>query len=159
VRESSNNVIAGNFLGTDPSGTVAGPGNHVSVYINSGTTVANNNRVGGTTAADRNVISCSVVDGIQIDGTSGGGTANNVIQGNYIGTDMTGAKALGNTNQGISEFGTNSNNVIGGTAAGAGNVISGNGGHGIHMHEVGTTGTLVQGNKIGTNVAGTAAIP
>src|SRR5262249_50782778 len=49
VRESSNNVIAGNFLGTDPSGTLAGPGNHVSIYMGAGTTVANNNRVGGTT--------------------------------------------------------------------------------------------------------------
>jgi hypothetical protein len=49
--------------------------------------------------------------------------------------------------------------VIGGTAAGAGNVISGNGGEGVRIQDPGTTGTLVQGNKIGTNAAGTAAIP
>src|SRR5262249_57671427 len=90
-------------------------------------------------------------DGLQIDGTSGGGTASNVVQGNYIGLDVTGTKALGNTNQGISMFGTNSSTLIGGTAAGAGNVISGNNGRGLHMHDAGTTGTLVQGNKIGTN--------
>jgi parallel beta-helix repeat protein len=159
VRESSNNVIAGNFLGTDVSGTAAGPGNRTSLYIGAGTTVANDNRVGGTTAADRNIISGNTIDGVQIDGTSGGGTANNLVQGNYIGLDVTGTRAVGNTNQGISIFGTNSNTVIGGTGAGAGNVISGNNGRGIHMHDAGTTGTLVQGNKIGTNAAGTAGVP
>ena len=73
---------------------------------------------------------------------------------------MTGTLDLGNANQGIAVYLTsNTNTVIGGTAAGAGNVISGNGGEGVRIQDAGTTGTLVQGNKIGTNAAGTAAIP
>src|SRR5262249_45226714 len=76
------------------------------------------------------------------------------------GTDVNGTADLGNTNQGIVIFGTSSTNtVVGGTAAGAGNVISGNDGTGLLFGGAGTNGTLVQGNKIGTNAAGTAAIP
>jgi CSLREA domain-containing protein len=156
---SSGNSIAGNFLGTDLAGTAAGPGNLVGVSIGfSG--VTNNNRVGGTVEADRNVISGNTVDGIQIFGAAGG-AASNVVQGNYIGVDVNGNAPLGNTNQGVAVFtgNTNTGNVIGGTVAGARNVISGNGGSGIRIKDAGTTGTLVQGNRIGTNAAGTAAIP
>jgi CSLREA domain-containing protein len=156
---SSNNVIAGNYLGTNVAGTAAGPGNGVGVRISGGAGASSNNRIGGTTSADRNVISANNLDGVMISGGSGG-AANNLVQGNYIGLDPSGTLDVGNTNQGIAVFGTsNTNNVIGGTAPGAGNVISGNGGHGIHMHDVGITGTLVQGNKIGTNALGTAGIP
>ena len=157
---SSNNVIAGNYLGTNVTGTAAA-GNVVGVFIGGVTAdPTDNNRVGGTTAADRNVISGNSVDGIQINDGAGGAAANNVVQGNYIGTDVTGTLDLGNTNQGVAVFGTtNTNNVIGGTAPGAGNVISGNDGHGVGISNAGTTGTLVQGNRIGTNAAGTAGIP
>jgi hypothetical protein len=159
---SSNNVIAGNYLGTNVAGTAAGPGNGVGVRISGGAGAANDNRVGGTTPADRNVLSGNALDGVMISGGSGG-AANNVVQGNYIGVDPSGTLDVGNTNQGIAVFhaagGSNTNNVIGGTAPSAGNVISGNGGDGIGIADVGTTGTLVQGNKIGTNVAGTAGIP
>jgi hypothetical protein len=85
---SSNNVIAGNFLGTDLTGTVAS-GNAVCVFIQT-----SNNRAGGTTAADRNIISGNTVDGIQINGV---GATDNLLQGNYIGLDVTGTAALGNT--------------------------------------------------------------
>ena len=49
-------------------------------------------------------------------------------------------------------------NTIGGTAAGAGNVVSGNTSNGIHISRSGTTGNLVAGNWIGTNATGTAAL-
>ena len=56
-------------------------------------------------------------------------------------------------------FGTTiTNTAIGGTAPGAGNVISGNDGQASGLSDAGTTGTLVQGNKIGTNALGTAGI-
>ena len=78
--------------------------------------------------------------------------------GNYIGLDATGTADLGNTNQGIAIFNGSHDNIIGGTAAGAGNVISGNDGEGIRIINAGATGNLVQGNLIGTNAAGTAGI-
>ena len=154
---TSNNVIAGNFLGTDLAGTAAGPGNQVGVYIGASAVATDNNRVGGTAAADRNVISGNTVDGIQLNGGSGGAT-NNVVENNYIGVDVNGTAALANTSTGVAVFGNNTNNVIGGTAANAGNVISGNGNNGIGISGAATTGTRVEGNRIGTNAAGTAAI-
>ncbi len=155
---SSNNVIAGNFLGTNLAGTAVGPGNVVGVYIGGSATPTNNNLIGGTNPADRNLLSGNLVDGIQINGGSGG-AANNLVRGNYIGVDVTGTLDVGNTNQGVAVFGTsNTNNVIGGTALGAGNVISGNNGTGVLIGDAGTTLTLVQGNKIGTNAAGTASL-
>ena len=167
LRGSSNSVVVGNFLGTNPAGTAPGPGNNVGVYLGGGTnTVTNNHRVGGTVAADRNIISGNNVDGVQISGLNVGpplpSTANNLIEGNYIGTDVTGMVAVANAAQGVAVFnngtgGTNTNNVIG--APGAGNLISGNGNVGVLIRDPETTGTLVQGNKIGTNALGTGPLP
>ena len=159
IDESSTNIIAGNFLGTNLAGTAPGPGNFFGVFILGNG--ANNNRIGGTAPADRNIISANV-EGILIH-TTAGTIANNLVQGNYIGTDVNGTADLGNTNQGI-ELRTSSggelitNTTIGGTAPGAGNVISGNGDAGVEIDGIGTTGTLVQGNKIGTNALGMAGI-
>ena len=163
VLGQSNCVIAGNFLGTDLAGT-APLGNRVGVYIGGSASAANNNRVGGTNGgvddSDRNIISSNSQDGIQINAGSGG-AANNVVENNYIGVDVNGTAGLGNGSQGVAVFTgfANTNNVIGGTAANAGNLISGNGNDGVLIGNAGTTGTLVQGNFIGTNAAGTAAIP
>jgi hypothetical protein len=147
---SSNNVVTGNFLGTDATGTVA-KGNWVGVWVGT-----SNNRIGGTTAADRNIISGNTIDGVQISGAAGG--TGNVVLGNYIGLDVTGTADLGNTNQGIALYNGAKDNIIGGTVDGAGNVISGNNGEGVRLIHSGTTGNVVLGNFIGTNAAGTAAI-
>ena len=70
------------------------------------------------------------MDGVAIAGDSG--PIGNLVQGNYIGTDSTGTVALGNGRSGVrisSAIGSTdsaSHNTIGGTAAGAGNLISGN---------------------------------
>ena len=137
---ASNNVITGNFIGVDPTGTAA-RGNLVGIDLRSG---SSNNRIGGTTGAERNIISSNSVDGIQIRGAS----SNNVVQGNYIGLDVTGTLDLGNTNQGVAIFTAATNNTVGGTAAGAGNVISGNGGEGVRIISAGTTGNAIRGNSI-----------
>ena len=132
------NVIRGNFIGTDPSGTLA-RGN-----VSSGiTSQAPNDRIGGPTPADRNIVSgngtCCGSYGIGV--TTGG-----IVQGNLVGTDATGTHAIPNVNYGIDS--STSDNVI------LGNVISGN--------EQGLVGdmsnAIVQGNKIGTTADGTGAL-
>ena len=84
-------------------------------------------------------------------------------QGNYIGTQVNAAAALGNGGAGVSiadrpSGGTAVGDIIGGQAAGAGNLISGNGGDGVQITAASTTANQVQGNYIGTDVAGTAAL-
>jgi hypothetical protein len=148
IIHSSFNVVQGNFIGTDVTGT-APLGNVYALTI-----TGSNNLIGGTTAEARNLISSN---GIQ--GTIGygieiffGGT-NNRVQGNYIGTDVTGTSALGNTYGVYINGGTN--NLIGGTTSGAGNLISGNQHAGLYL---GGGADQVQGNYIGTDVTGTQAL-
>ena len=159
ITGSSNNIIAGNFLGTNLAGSAPGPAplNQVGVFVGfSG--VTNANRIGGIVDADRNIISGNSVDGIQIFNGSGT-TASNLVQGNYIGLDVIGNADVGNSNQGVSIFGGADNNTVGGNNANARNVISGNNNDGILIADAGTTGNIVQGNYIGTNAGGTAAVP
>jgi hypothetical protein len=148
VRISSNgNQVQGNFIGTDVTGT-ADLGNYIGVAI-----AGPSNTIGGTAPGAGNVISGSDHDGVHIAG--GMGTTGNLVQGNYIGTDVSGTVALGNY-EGVVIVNAASN-MIGGTAGGARNVISGNTTHGVWIR-IGSTGNQVQGNYIGTDVTGTAAL-
>ncbi len=92
--------------------------------------------------------------------TSGGIVLTNspsaVIAGNYIGTDVAGAAALANGSFGISIEPGSDNSLIGGAAAADRNLISGNANRGIYVQAV--ANVVIQGNRIGTNAAGTAAI-
>jgi hypothetical protein len=101
-------------------------------------------------AAERNVISGNAWDGVTIQDA---GTQNNVVAGNYIGTNAPGTAALGNAGNGIAIY--SSGNTIGGLAAGARNVVAGNGQSGIYVGGTGAAGNQVEGNYIGTNAAGT----
>ena len=145
---NSSASVLGNYIGTNAAGT-GDVGNSNSGIFNRASSIT----IGGATAATRNVISGNDAYGINIDASFGGG-ANNIVIGNYIGTNAAGAGALGNTFNGI--FMSGNANRIGGTAAGEGNVISGSGDIGLRLD--GATNTLVQGNLIGTNAAGTAAL-
>jgi len=149
---TASNTIVGNHIGVGADGSSAiGNGSGIVVYSSS------TNTIGGTTAAERNVISASTM-GNNIHLFSGGGLITpdgNTIQGNYIGTDEDGMNRLSLGTSGI-YLGAGSNNVIGGTAAGAGNVISGNS-TGI-MLDAGVTGTIIQGNMIGTDPGGTISV-
>jgi CSLREA domain-containing protein len=110
---ATGNVVQGNLLGTDPSGSVAvGGGEGVRIADAAG------NSVGGTTPAARNVIS-----GADSDVVLHGSATNNVIQGNFLGTDVSGATGLGVDRGVLFQFGA-SGNTVGGTAAGAGNLIA-----------------------------------
>jgi titin len=150
VQSLGTNVIQGNFLGTDPSGTLArgnGEGG-VMIYSSPG------NLIGGTTASARNLISGGNQNGVYLFGSSATG---NVVSGNYIGTSVTGHAALANVYNGL-EIAASSSNLIGGTTPGAGNVISGNGQSGIYFISPPAAGNLVQGNYIGVNANGTGAV-
>jgi CSLREA domain-containing protein len=145
---ATGNLIQGNLIGTNASGTAAISGASVGISLNNST----NTTVGGTVASARNIISGSSICGIRIFTSN-----NNIIQGNYIGTNISGATAIPNNFGILVENGSN-NNTIGGTVSGAGNTISGNSGNGININGAGTTTNFIQGNFIGTNAAGTAGI-
>jgi uncharacterized repeat protein (TIGR01451 family) len=134
-------VIQGNFIGTDKTGTVAVPNHNNGVLVS----IGDDTTIGGTTLAARNLISGNFASGIAASGHR------TIIQGNLIGTDITGTTAIGNSS-GVDATG-GIDTTIGGVAAGAGNIISGNN-LGIDI-EPSTTGTLVQGNVIGTDATAT----
>jgi hypothetical protein len=143
-------LIQGNLIGTDATGTLGLGNNGEGVLV-----FTPNNTIGGTTTGARNVISANAFNGIQLDAVGGSG---NRILGNFIGTDATGTNALGNAGHGIQV--NAADNTIGGTDPGAGNVISANdpSGFGVVIGGASTTGTLIQGNLIGTDVTGTVAL-
>ncbi|HEX6271196.1 MAG TPA: hypothetical protein VFZ43_13235, partial [Anaerolineales bacterium] len=151
--EATGNVVQGNFIGLDRTGTLAlGNGTdccHSGVVLHLG---ASNNTIGGNVPGAGNVISANTTDGITIFDT---GTTANVVSGNFIGTDVTGTQDVGNAADGIVMFAGTTDNLVGGTQAGSGNVISGNDGTGIAMYEFGTRGNMAQGNFIGTDLTGT----
>jgi uncharacterized repeat protein (TIGR01451 family) len=150
---SSNNVVQGNFIGTDVNGGTAVPngGQGVAIYLG-----AASNTIGGTTPGARNVISGNTTVGLSI---SGAGTSANIVQGNFIGTDLTGETAVPNSDVGVVLYGQTTNNTIGGTTPGARNVISGNLSDGVVISNAGTSNNLVQGNFIGTNDSGNVSLP
>jgi hypothetical protein len=147
LRTSGGNVLEGNYIGTDATGTLdLGNGVHGVAIEN-----AANNRVGGTNPASRNLVSGNGHAGVIL---FSGGATGNLVQGNYVGTDVSGTRDLGNTVDGIAALDA-PNNLIGGTAAGARNVVSGNDQHGIILLFRGASGNTVQGNYVGTDVTGT----
>lgn len=149
---TSSNLILGNYIGTDRTGAFAVPNQYTGISFGPGAT---SNTVGGTTAGARNVISGNPTGIIMV----GPGTNQNVIAGNYIGTNAAGSVALPNNGDGITLFAAPTQNTIGGTTNGSRNVIAGNTGNGITLFDPGTTGNLIAGNYIGTTAAGTAALP
>jgi parallel beta-helix repeat protein len=149
---TSGNVIQNNLIGTDYSGTHALGNGGSGVVINLGAT---GNTIGGTTLYTRDVISGNGYYGVYL---SDSGTSNNLVEGNYIGTNAAGTAALGNGVNGVEIMNGASSNTIGGVTSSARNVISGNGGTGVVLTNYGTSYNLVEGNYIGTNAAGTGAV-
>src|SRR5262249_42952727 len=147
---AAGNFVAGNYIGTDASGTAAVPNSSRGVWVRNGAT---NNTIGGLTTIPGtgagNVISGNRFQvGVVLEG---GGTNFNTVAGNIIGLDRTGQVALANQ-QGVwinAAF-----NTVGGSAAGARNVISGNTFAGVLLTGSGATGNSVQGNYVGTDISG-----
>ena len=149
ITAASANLVAGNRIGTDVTGTTALANHRYGVYIlDSGS----GNTIGGTSAGARNIISGNSTNGILIG--AGPGSTDNLIVGNYIGTDVTGTVAISDGGGVVIQT---AGNTIGGSTAGAGNLISGNT---VGIVTEGTQdGTVIAGNFVGTNAAGTGAIP
>lgn len=145
------NVIAGNYVGTDVTGNYAIPNKPDGVIIEVG---ARNNIVGGTTFAERNVISGNQGTGVVVTDAP---TTQNTVIGNYIGVNASGTAALPNQH-GISVW-TSTFNRVGGTQPGEANLISGNQYNGIVIGGLGRCDVIVIANRIGVNVSGDAAIP
>ncbi len=141
------NLVEGDYIGTDSSGLHVLP-NLFGVYVTGG---SYGNTIGGLTAGARNVITGNNDTGVVV---SGSGSAGNVVEGDYIGTDASGAAPLGNRYQGVVLSSGASSNTIGGTALGAGDVISANGLYGVWLSGAGTVGNVVAGDSIGTDSTG-----
>jgi hypothetical protein len=150
-----NSVISGNYVGTDANGTGDVNGTTANtlltgVFLTNG---SSNNVIGGTTPGSGNVMSGNNHFGFEVLF----GSQNNLVQGNYIGTDATGLVALGNVNGGAAFWNAGTGNVFGGGIAAARNVIAGNLFNGVLVGNA-TTGAIIQGNYIGLGADGIIAL-
>jgi len=149
-------TIQGNLIGLGVDGTTD-VGNGIGINdVTDFAAILGATLIGGPSAATRNIIS----------GNNGGisyASTNTTVQGNYIGTDVSGTLDRGNATLGFeiigdhrsSGFPSATNITIGGTVAGAGNLISGNDSGGIWIRNGYAT---IQGNKIGTQIDGVSAL-
>jgi len=139
----SNLTVVGNFLGTNATGTAVASGSSGGFGVRV-SPPAVNATIGGPNAADRNLISGNVQGGVILPFPQ---TSGHLVQGNYVGTDVTGTVALNNgTPLGLDN--------IGGAQV-LGNLVSGNLGGGISLFD----GNVIRGNLIGTQRNGTSALP
>ena len=141
---TSNNVVEGDFIGTDAADDTGLGNTGTGVEIGGGAT---DNTIGGT-AADAGDVIVSNLIGVEIGNS---GTSDNLVEGDFIGTDAAGDAGLGNTVDGVQILDNASNNTIGGSSSGAGNVIAGNGYDGVSLNGSGVSGNLVAGNIIFDN--------
>lgn len=156
------NVIQGNYIGTNSSGT--GPVKNqkmgLGIGASPGAVGANSNTIGGTTGITLggactgacNLISGNKDNGIFITGSESYG---HVIKGNYIGTDASGTYGIGNRLDGIGILNAQ-NNTIGGPSVNDRNIISSNGNNGIIIVGAASTGNAIWKNYIGKSTQGTS---
>ncbi len=145
---STDNLVLGNYIGTDVTGTASLRNGERGVEIDD----SSNNTIGGTTAGARNIIAANSTGVLIANGATG-----NVVQGNYIGTDVTGMVDLGSDDLEGVMIDNSPGNLIGGAVPGAGNLISGNFAN-VEIASAGSTGNLIQGNFIGTDATGSAGL-
>jgi parallel beta-helix repeat protein len=152
------NVVLGNYIGTDANGRLMVSNALGGVFLAAG---AVQNVIGGMSAGAGNVISGNAGNGILLRGSN---VFSNTVQGNFIGTDATGTNALPNTIAGVAIDTGSSSNLIGGTVAGARNVISGNTNgpyydYGVSVAGSGTSDNVIEGNYIGLGADGLTPVP
>jgi parallel beta-helix repeat protein len=139
LEKAGGDTLEGNYIGLDYSGAFAVP-NGTGVSVTSG----------------ENLLKCNVISGNSADGVDVTGDGN-TLQGNLIGTDVTGLLAVGNGNEGVL-VDSATNTLIGGATADLGNVLSGNNADGITFTNDAGAGNVLEGNFIGTDVTGLAPL-
>jgi hypothetical protein len=148
LRTTGNNVIEGCYIGTNAAGTAGLPNTGAGIRVE-----APNTRIGGRDPLQRNIISGNtgrdINGGILVYGSTAGGT---VIQGNYIGLDVTGMVPIPNEGRGVAIH-ESSGNFVGGAQAGAGNLIASNRATGVRLYGA-SHNNVVQGNWIGVDKTG-----
>ncbi len=150
---AKNNQISGNFIGTNSVGTASlNSGQSGVALIDTG----GGNIIGGATPQTRNIISGNALYGVELVGT----THHATVQGNFIGTDDSGIRAIGNLQGGIAVWNGGNFSTIGGTSSAQGNVISGNSRNGIQIDGATTTPDqiTIQSNYIGVDATGLSAL-
>nr|MBA3952599.1 hypothetical protein [Rubrobacter sp.] len=145
--------VQGNFIGLNLNGNGSIGNARDGVRVSSAPQV----EIGGTGSTfsngQGNTISDNGEHGVEIAGSS---STNNKVLGNHIGTDFNGSSDFGNTLDGV-RIGNASNTTIGGTVAGARNVISGNAANGVFISGTSSaTFNKIQGNFVGTDANGTS---
>lgn len=146
---SQNNIIKGNYIGVSYN-AMDTMGNSIGIEILGG---PHHNTIGGSTTADRNIVSGNNHIGIRVAQGN-----YNIIKGNYVGLNRTGNAALRNYD-GISIEGASQYNYIGGTTIGERNYVSGNVAYGIPIFGAGCNFNVISGNYIGTDITGEIGIP
>src|SRR5262249_54451206 len=148
AQTAGSTVVQGNFIGTNLDGDGVLPNAGSGVFITTNLAVT----VGGTTEAERNVIAGNKQFGGMVQNAGAPGVK---TQGTYIGINAAGTASLGGQLAGVNVV--DSKGVVVGGGAGAGNVISGHVNSGVAVS--GGSSNVIRGNMIGTDPAGTFAIP
>jgi hypothetical protein len=156
---SDKNIIQGNIVGTNAGGQTPLGNSFHGIYIS-----GSQNTIGGNEPNQGNLVSGNGNNGVSlgIDRDTNGNlirfAKDNLVQGNYLGTNSSGNSALANQWAGVYIAGTG--NLIGGTSTGQGNLISGNHHEGVILGDsIYTTNNNVQGNRIGTDYTGNNPVP
>jgi CSLREA domain-containing protein len=135
--------VKGNFIGVNALGAAA-QANNTGIFVSAGV-----GSIGGSAPGERNVISGNTLDGLKLFNCQCS------LMGNYIGTDVTGKNAIANGASGV--WVRDGHASVGGTAAGEGNLISGNTSHGIYVQGwAGLNEFSAYGNRIGVKQGGGA---
>jgi len=136
------NVVFGNFIGLDKSGTMAAPNGELGVLIANG---AGSNAIGGPLGG--NVISANMLGGISLGTGSFPGAPGNWVQNNVIGLNVAQTAVVGNQQLGINvETGATLNSITG-------NIVAGNTLSGIQVSNA--TRNYIASNFIGRASGGT----
>ncbi len=150
---TNQNIVIGNHFGARTDAASAVANGYSGIALQDG---AQFNRIGGEFVGERNLISGNADNGIYIGGV---GTNYNQVLGNFIGVNAAGTGKIGQGTHGILITQGASHNAIGNGTPGGRNLIGGNAQVGVRIQDAATMSNTVQGNFIGTNLNGTAAIP